>query len=113
MVASSSTWVAAAENAPMAINPSRAMFTTPERSQIMPPAAVIRMGDTIINTDGIIPRILVILSLLLFLPLLTDRSLFGGPLHPPLQEEPDARPDGDEHHNQSLDDEGYLLGNLL
>jgi hypothetical protein len=33
------------------------MFTTPERSQIMPPVAAIRMGDTIINAEGSILKI--------------------------------------------------------
>jgi hypothetical protein len=51
---SSNEWVAAAVMAPIAMSPSRAMFTTPERSQIMPPAAAIRIGATIMRAEGII-----------------------------------------------------------
>jgi uncharacterized membrane protein YozB (DUF420 family) len=51
------TWVTAAVIAPMAISPSRAMLTTPERSQIIPPIAAIRMGETIIKVEGSIFQI--------------------------------------------------------
>ena len=42
------------------------MFTTPERSQIMPPTAAIRMGDTIMSTEGII-RMMSFIAYRLFL----------------------------------------------
>ena len=55
------TCKAAAVKAPIPIRPSRAMFTTPERSHTMPPAAVIKMGETTINVEGTSPRIMSII----------------------------------------------------
>jgi hypothetical protein len=52
MVVSRSTWVVAAVMAPMAMRPSRAMFTTPALSQIIPPVAAMSMGATIIKVEG-------------------------------------------------------------
>jgi len=49
------TCIIAAVIAPIDINPSSAIFTTPERSQIIPPIAAIKIGATIINVEANIP----------------------------------------------------------
>ena len=59
-LASIRTWDAAAVQAPMDIKPSRAMLTTPLFSQIIPPMAVMRIGATIMRTEGSIPIIILI-----------------------------------------------------